>query len=258
MTTRRALISLLVLATSHASYAVTISDDFNDGNDTGWTRYQPLQPFDAGGTYSFPGGNSYSIAAPVSPNPGGVGPARAGSFRNDGTYTDFNMRVDILDWDTAQPDMIIGLLGRTTNIGLGTTNGYAVLLDVGGTFGIQVIAGEQGTTVVGTSPVALSPIVDYRIVFNGSGQSFSAELYDLTNLGAPLVTVSGTDGTYASGVNGIFVYDGSGGGSATARATFDNYLTATPIPEPSALAFAGLTITGLLRRRRAPGGAPAR
>src|SRR6266581_6300145 len=30
------------------------SDDFNSGNDTGWTRYDPLAAFGGGATFSFP------------------------------------------------------------------------------------------------------------------------------------------------------------------------------------------------------------
>src|SRR5437899_12480833 len=67
------------------------SDDFNDGNDNGWTRYDPLGDLGAGpqATFSFPNG-AYRIQATKNPLfPSAVGVARAGSLREDVTYTNF-------------------------------------------------------------------------------------------------------------------------------------------------------------------------
>src|SRR2546430_9566807 len=55
-----------------------ISDNFDDGNDGGWTRYDPLAPFGAPATFSFPNGG-YRIQAPASPDPVVLGTGRAGS-----------------------------------------------------------------------------------------------------------------------------------------------------------------------------------
>jgi hypothetical protein len=247
MNFRQILPGLVFFAGIPALQAVTILDDFNDGNDTGWTRSSPLSPFGAGGTFSFPGGNSYSILAPVSPAPGTVGPGRAGSFRGDGTYTDFGISVDVLDWNPAEPDTIIGVLARTSNIGLGTTNGYGALLDVSGSFFLQVIAGEAGTTLVSQNVAGLTPSANYRIVFEGVGQNLSAQLYDLANPLVPLASLNSTNATYSSGVNGVFVFDSSTAGNHTAQATFDNYLS---VPEPSSVMLAGVGLAAMCRRRR--------
>ena len=49
--------------------AQVIEDDFNDGNDAGWSRYLPLQDLGAPATFSFPNGNSYRIQSGASPLP---------------------------------------------------------------------------------------------------------------------------------------------------------------------------------------------
>src|SRR5438045_8216546 len=57
------------------------SDDFNDGNDNGWTRYDPLGDAGVGpqATFTFPDGG-YRIRATKSPLlPAQAGVARAGS-----------------------------------------------------------------------------------------------------------------------------------------------------------------------------------
>ena len=99
------------------------SDDFNDGNDTGWTHYSPLSVVGAGGTFSFPNGG-YRIQAPASPNRAQVGPGRAGSFLTNNTYSQFYVSVDLVDWDNTR-DQAFGILSRASNVGLGATNGYA-------------------------------------------------------------------------------------------------------------------------------------
>src|SRR5262249_36264177 len=66
--------------TATARADVILFDDFNDGNDDGWTRYSPLAPFGAPGTFSFPSGG-YRIQAAPSPDLAALGPGRAGSAR---------------------------------------------------------------------------------------------------------------------------------------------------------------------------------
>src|SRR5438093_6247000 len=79
----------------------TISANFDNGNDLGFTHYAPLQtaPWNEQVTWTFPsdpaGGFYYHIFGgppdvPVDPAQGNnTGPARVGSFRNDSTYSDF-------------------------------------------------------------------------------------------------------------------------------------------------------------------------
>src|SRR5215204_470972 len=106
------------------------SDDFNDGNDTGWVRYDPLGAVGAGPqtSWSFPSGG-YRIRASRNPAiPASAGPARGGSYHTN-DYTDFYIAADIVNWDESL-DQAIGLLARMTELGLGTTDGYALTYQV--------------------------------------------------------------------------------------------------------------------------------
>ncbi len=226
--------------------AVTVFDDFNDGNDTGWTRSSPLAGFGGGGVFTFPSGG-YSIAAPASPNPLALGPGRAASLRNDVSQTQFEVYADLVDWDTTKPAMVMGVLARVSSFGLGTTNGYG-LVYTNGTLLMTRITAEAGTTIA-TTPVAISIANDYRIRFTGDGASLAGELYDLAAPSVPIASVSFTDAAYATGVPGVFVYDGSGAGNTTATATFDNFSASVPEPSGVLACLLGATLCFKSRRR---------
>ncbi len=225
--------------------AVTVFDDFNDGNDTGWTRSSPLAGFGAGGVFTFPSGG-YSISAPASPNPLALGPGRAASLRNDVSQTQFEVYADLVDWDTSKPAMVMGVLARVGSFGLGTTTGYGLVYTNGSLLMTRIDA-EAGTTIA-TTPVTISIANDYRIRFTGDGSSLAGQLYDLAAPTIPIASVSFTDTTYASGVPGVFVYDGSGTGNTTATATFDNF--SASVPEPSGLLWTLLGTSLLCSKRR--------
>lgn len=214
---------------SHAS----IFDDFNDGNDTGWSRQSPLTGLGSPAVFNFPGGNSYQIIG----NPQGInpafGPARAGSLRLDETYTQFFQTVDIVDWDSTKPAMVMGMLARITQPGLGTTDGYSLTITLGGSFDIYRITDEQPlVTPVATLGIgALTVGQDYRLVFSGVGDVLTGQIYNLANLATPIATISGSDATYASGNSGLLVFSNSG--TESTSATFDNYYSS--IPEPSSV-----------------------
>src|SRR4051812_26011423 len=89
---RVAAVVALLLGLSSAARGQ--SDDFDDGDDAGWTRYDPLAAVGAAGQWTFPGG-AYRIRAAVSPDPGALGPSRVGSLRQDQSYTDFRAAIDL-------------------------------------------------------------------------------------------------------------------------------------------------------------------
>jgi fibronectin-binding autotransporter adhesin len=220
-----ALIGLALLTAIPAK--AQISDDFNTGNDNNWTRLSPLTFFSAPAVYSFPGGNSYQISSPVSPNPGLSGPARAGSLRLDQSYSSyFQQSVDIVDWDNSQSNTAIGMLARVSQPGLATTDGYSLTVNLNGVFEINRITNEQPASLVATGSIGtLNPANDYRLVFTGDGSLLTGQIFNVADLATPLATISGIDATYASGNSGLFIFTSSG--TQTVTATFDNYASAT-------------------------------
>src|SRR5437867_10071288 len=76
------------------------SDNFDDGNDQGWTHYDPIKVAVGSdrGTWTFPSG-AYRIQSLASPAPSTLGPGRIASLRTDVTYSDFYLAADIVGWD---------------------------------------------------------------------------------------------------------------------------------------------------------------
>lgn len=197
-----------------------VVDDFNDGNDSGWTRLNPLAAVGGSATYSFPGGNAYRIQTGASPNPAAFGQGRAGSLRSDINHTAFRVSVDIAGADPAlQQDF--GILTRVSSPGLGTLNGYSATFDSDEEkLYLSRVDAEQATTLESVLvPVEEGKI--YRIVFHGYQDQFLVEVFEVTDLTTPVVSISGSDGTYSEGSTGLF---GSAGvGDGTVDVTFDNF-----------------------------------
>jgi hypothetical protein len=235
--------------------ALAITDDFDDGNDTGWTRLDPIGD-SAGGSYAsfaFPSGG-YQITALQSPNSAQYGPARAGSLRQDVDFTDFVLTFDLVAFSGTEGPAL-GALARASNAGGDATNGYALfyydffLDNFSPSLVLQRITNGSSSTIAAQDLAApLSTEESYRFEFTGSGTSLTGAVYELGNLSTPLIEVSGTDSTYASGHTGLFVFDYSESGNGTTAATFDNY---SVVPEPTTLAYAGIVLASLLLRRRA-------
>src|SRR5207245_2261868 len=99
--------------------AIAQSDDFNDGNDTGWVRFGLNSAGLPPATYSFPddgfGGKAYRIQSPAPPIPD-AGPARSFSYRTN-VYGDFYAAMDAASWDNTLNEAF-GFLFRASSIGL--------------------------------------------------------------------------------------------------------------------------------------------
>lgn len=256
---RRALTT--ATAALAVSSALAQSDNFDDGNDAGWTRYDPISVAISGppfASFTFPSG-AYRIAALPSPNPGALGPARAGSFRTDVSYSDFYMSVDIVSWDFSL-DQAIGLFARTRQIGPGTTDGYVFNYNpresvVGGIVTGQVqinrVIDEASDETIAEFDITLDPTQNnYRFVFSGEGSTLRGQIFTIADPNTAVVQLSATDTMWTSGFSGIFVYDNTSAGDQNAVATFDNYLAAATAPpnqpDPPTLSSIGL-VAGELR-----------
>lgn len=211
------------------------ADDFNDGNDDGWERYDALAPLGMRATYSLANG-AYRIQTTYL---GGSAQltGRSGSLRPE-IYSDFYAAVDIVQWNETLPQSF-GLLARVQTPGLGTTTGYAFTWDRGnptnataGDVDISRITGEapSGVTVMGSDSIHFETNKTYRMVFIGRGTSLEGRVYELPDTTTPVITITGSDPTYPSGQNGLVVFDNSSGRSQT-DATFDNFY-ATDIEPP--------------------------
>lgn len=223
---------LLIIAA--AAWVQAQSDDFNDGDDEGWSPYAPLVPLGIPTVFSFPSGG-YRIQTTVATgNPNN--PGRAGSLRMDVSYSDFYVAVDVVNWlDSTR--QAFGVLGRIGTPGLGETAGYAFTYERGsgvtptsGGVDISRLDGENPSTISsGENSIHLNPAKDYRIVFLGKGSALEGRIYELPNIKTPLITMTANDDRYGSGSCGLVVYDNSGGGGVT-DATFDNYLALSEEP----------------------------
>jgi hypothetical protein len=221
-------------------------DDFDDGNDEGWTRFNPLTVVGAGATWSFPGG-AYRLEAPAPPVPN-AGPARAFTYRAEARYTNFFAAVDILAWNN-DVNQAFGILGRGDHIGPGTTQGYVCNYNPnqssgqpGGQFQINRATGEAEDGTLASANVTLEAGRTYRMVFMGVGSTLVGKLYDLEDLTRPIATIiaHGNEddrvATYPDGYCGLFVFFRGGSAqwaesTSLADATFDNYMAAVTAPE---------------------------
>ena len=196
------------------------TDNFNDGNDTGWTRFTPLAPL--GGTFiTFPAGG-YQLACQPSPDPGATGPARLSSLRPEAVYTDFVTCVDFTGWDVTQ-DTSMGVLARLQpNPGPGDVNGYALTYQ-GNDRDLEInrVVNEGGFKIstINTN-ITLDPAKTYRMVFFGLETHLEGRIYDRDNPLIPLATITANDSVYASGSSGILVFSEK---NTAIAATFDNY-----------------------------------
>jgi len=214
---------LLLVLSSIGCYAAT--DDFNDGVDDGWTRYNPINT----GAWTLNNG-TYRIQSAAASSPGTTGPGRAGSLRASETYAQFEVGIDLVAWDNSL-DQIFGLIARVGTPGFLTTRGYAFTYATRtgrattGQLQILRVASESGTQLTGAGTnFSLLPNQQYRLVLRGEASQFTAKLFSLTNLLTPLVILTGTDSTYTDGTGGFFIYDNSSGSRGRADVTFDNFV----------------------------------
>lgn len=221
-------LATLVACSGSSLVAQVITDDFNDGNEEGWTHYDPIggEPeYPVQGIWSFPNGG-YRLQAAESPAPATIGPARIGSTRSE-VYSDFYLEVDVLAWNDSV-DQSFGLIARLTDGGLFTTKCYLMTYQtVEKNIVIDRITDEGGDRIIansGNSFVTLVPGRHYRFTFTGKGALLSARVFELPDTATPVAEISGTDtDPYLSGITGLIIYNISGLEGAIADATFDNY-----------------------------------
>jgi hypothetical protein len=196
------------------------SDDFNDGNDDGWTRLLPLAVVGGTANFTFPDGDRYRVQVGASPDPATYGRARGGSLRDGISHQSFRVSVDIVEPDTSLKQDF-GILARVTTPGLGTLNGYSATFDAtADRVYLSRVDDEDGTTLSTTS-LTLEQEKSYRLIFHGFEDQFLMEVFETGDLSAPILSMTGSDATYAAGSTGIFGFAAQATG--TVDVTFDNF-----------------------------------
>ena len=240
---RTILLPVLLLVLVCQQIAVGQADDFDDGDDNGWLRYDPLGT----ATFSFTddnfGGKAYRIQSAASTD-ASFGPGRASASRTN-IYDDFYAAVDLSAWDNTL-NQAFGLIFRASNIGPRTTAGYVLNYDpqqsAGSRGQIQINAVANEVPVdptLATANLTLQPGRLYRLVLTVVGSGFTAQVYDLNDLTCPRVSFSGNDPAYLNGAVGLFnFYRGNlitDPNAGRADSTFDNY--SVSIASPTSVAF---------------------
>jgi hypothetical protein len=228
------------------------SDDFNDGNDSGWTHYSitgfynPAFPGGycpyGGTTFTFPddgnGGKAYRIAAgatiypPTGTDAFGVKNARGGAFRADtaGAFR-FVQAADLLAWNPTW-NHAMGLLWHAQNIYLGSTDGYCgVYAAAYHNLYISTITDEVPTTAgrIEDGSVTLDPTHHYRFELNCyNGTLYMLTLFDQSLPNSPWPSVIADSVMYEGGLAGLFVFEQDYPSTTGADATFDNYTLTVP------------------------------
>ncbi len=221
--------SLAVLSLPHPP--VDIADDFSNGNDDGWTRYDAL----AGAFANYVPANfvvaneQYRISIPKpSPNPYGF--VRALPYRADQIYTDFEVSANIAAWDNAGGSWF-GVVGRMNQIGLNKTSGYLFWYrsDAKALF-LNVFRGESGLSIALNQALTLDPTHSYRFTLTAVGERLTGTVVDLAAPDVVVAAMMGLSGLFPSGYCGVFC-----GGLGGADVTFDNIVARTPTPTPPSL-----------------------
>ncbi len=193
----------------------------------GW-QYVPAS---GGITVSFPAQGSGKATRFQTPNGSLV------SIFRTNIYTDFYIAADVVNWNNITDQAIILEARATNQAGVAATKDYTMNFDVvqdgdgpgdrkGGQ--LQIIRVDSVSPLVlggiAVSEVSLVPGNGYRFIFKGVGTELTGQVYDLNDLTRPMITVHGSDSTYADGVSGIGVFDRDTAGAATGTdVTYDNY-----------------------------------
>lgn len=238
-------LAAMALGAALTLQAQFVTDDFTDGNDQGWSHYDPFVSLGMPVVeWRFTNG-AYRLRT-TTPTGMPENPGRGGSLRSE-NYTNFFTSVDIVNWDDTRPQSV-GLLARIGTAGFLTTTGYAFTWDRGnptnataGTAGdvdVSALDGEvpRGLTLTGSDRIHLNPGSSYRFVFIGRGPNFEGRVYQLPDTNTPLIQVTCSDPTYPSGASGLVIYDNTG--MSLCDATFDNFVSNDV--EPPKLEFARL------------------
>lgn len=211
--------------------AQVFTDNFDSGSlSAAWTVYDADPSLVS---LTFPAnGSGKALRLQSNPVPSTV-PAVVGLFPSN-VYSDFYVAVDLVNW--VIEDQAIVLFARFTPGGsFGLDGGQGMILNYdaaqagenpgnrqGGEFQINLVSPGFNATTIAKCEMTFEPGRSYRLVFQGVGTLYTAQVYDFEDLTTPLVTLQGDDSTYTSGLSGILSYSRNGT-TGTSDATIDNF-----------------------------------
>jgi hypothetical protein len=232
----RSVVPFILLITSwlapfEDASAQMFNDDFDDGNITGWSTYNPLGVF----SNSFPQPGKVQLQSTISPNLS-FGPGRGALYRNDLPQTgDHAVAAEFSSYEIN--NQFFGVISRMRQIGPGTLDAYVLSYSPQwfsnfprARFAIDRLDNEARTTLAEFRMDELAYDGNYRLSLTLEGNQLTGVLTDLLNTLTPLSTLTATDNTYTQGLSGLFVA-GSLVNNTTTLVNFDNF-SIQAIPEP--------------------------
>jgi hypothetical protein len=252
----KAVILLCLLFAASTFSVLAFTDDFNDGDDEGWTRLDPLgeagiaDPVEI----SFPDGG-YQLKGSIPPI-ADAGPSRVFSYLNDEMFSDFYSAVDIVAWE--EINQAFGIVARGSEFGLGTTIGYVCNYNPTqssgqptGQFQINYVEGEAAPSdsTMAAANIELIQGHSYRLVFMGKGLKLTGALYDLLDLTKPVSLIETEDDDfrselYPTGFVGLFNFFRGDATAEAADTTFDNFFREVENPHADTWPSIGPDIPG--------------
>jgi len=220
----------------------TLVDDFEDGNDAGWERLNPLASSGVHNTFEASGG-AYRLGAPGNPAPA-YNTAVAGALR-DVEWGDFQVSVEVRGWTAdSESNTTVMIAARHQSGPDGADTFYALRLrpaqlpsntaPIPPVLGIdRWVNGNNRPTTGGeffssVPPAAgsLDPAKTYRLLFAGRGELLRGWLHEVGSPEKLLAYVEARDSQLREGKVGLLVLDSLGRvnrGNRPAAATFDNF-----------------------------------
>ncbi|MEV0605235.1 pectate lyase [Polymorphospora rubra] len=192
------LTTALLTVAGNAQAATLFTDDFNDGNHTGWTT--------SGGTWSVA-----TDGGPVLRQAGTSSNARATA--GAANWTDYTVTARVKPTALGGADRFAAVLARVAS----TTSYYYLALRGNHTVELKRLAGGSSTTLASAS-VPVSAGTWYTLSLRVAGTTLTGQV----DGGTPLVA---TDNRYASGGVGLATFNAS--------ANFDDVTVSTVTPGPT-------------------------
>ena len=233
----RNILLAIVLFTGMSSISMragTIIDNFNDGNDQGWSYW----PGNNGASFGVQASGDYRIKISAS-----AGAGLGFTTRLDAVYQDFYLSVDLVDWDKRPWPANLGTFGLfARGVGLQSSapgDAYAFVIrpnQQGGAVGfvaVQIFRFQAAQTSLSSKQFQMDLTKKYRLTFSGQEDLLRGEIYALDDLSKPIVTLEAHDHVLTAGVAGLVAYDYASFaslGEKPADFTADNYFSAPSIP----------------------------